>query len=175
MVDGPLTSMKMGKHWERPIEALENDSVDLDQCKVLVSDSITRELNAKPNISVLSKIKLYSQKSQLDIDPISQIRKIFDENSNPPFIDYLEKQLIRRLDDGMQIEDALQQSLEATIIWHAGEVKSRLQGEVNHSHEKQKISQEKAQNLIEKINRTLDGLDVKPIGEAVLNDKKNAF
>lgn len=175
MVDGPLKNMDLGKDWDRPIEALENDAVDLDQCKVFVSDSITRELNAKPNISVLNKIKLYQQQSQLDIDPTYHIRKIFGENSKPPFIDQLEKQLIRRLGDGMQIEDALPQSLEATIIWRADEVKNRLQEKVIHSHEMQEIDQEKSQNLIEKISRTLDGLDVQLIGEAVLKGDKNAF
>ena len=175
MTDGPFKNMELGHRWKRFAEAVHNDAVDQTERIALASNNIARELCISDNIATLKDLEAYTQQGQRDLDPVSSVQAIFEKHPKSSFNDRLQKELIYRLGDGVQVEVALPDAVKASVTSHIGETKNRLQEECIRLREEKELGAEKCQSTIEESNITFDAVNIPAICDAIYEGDKKAF
>ncbi len=175
MTDGPFKNLKLGKGWNRFVEAVLNDAVDQSECTDLANDSLVRGLLTSANSAILENLYAYAGQDQMVFDQVSDVEDIFDRHDKTPFSDQLQKQLIYLLTGGVQMASALAEAIEASVESHIAATENRLQEEFISLRESRALSEEKYESGIAKVYTTFKAVDISEICNALRGGNKNAF
>lgn len=175
MSDGPFKNLRLAKHWKKFAKAAYNDAFDQAECCGIASDAVVRDVLTEPVKALLSVLKAYVDRNQLDFDPWSSIEKIFNEHSRVPFADTLQKEMSYRLTDNIAPGVALEQALASSVKDHVNISRTRLQEECIRSCEFGEMRQDHLDHTIERTNSIFESLNRNDICDAILACNKNAF
>lgn len=175
MTDGPFKNLKLGKGWNRFVEAVLNDAVDQSECTDLANDSLVRGLLTSANSAILENLYAYAGQDQMVFDQVSDVEDIFDRHDKTPFSDQLQKQLIYLLNGGVPMASALAEAIEASVESHIAATENRLQEEFISLRESRALSEEKYESGIAKVYTTFKAVDISEICNALRGGNKNAF
>lgn len=175
MTDGPFKNLKLGKGWNRFVEAVLNDAVDQSECTDLANDSLVRGLLTSANSAILENLYAYAGQDQMVFDQVSDVEDIFDRHDKTPFSDQLQKQLIYLLNGGVPMASALAEAIEASVESHIAATENRLQEEFISLREARALSEEKYESGIAKVYTTFKAVDISEVCNALRGGNKNAF
>jgi hypothetical protein len=175
MSDGPFKNLKLVKGWRKFTEAAYNDAFDRVECCAMASDAVVCDVLTPPVQSLLSVLKAYVDRNQLDFDPLSSINKIFSEHSRVSFADTLQKNMSYQLSDNVAPSVALEQGLASSVNDQINISRTRIHEECIRSCEVGEMRQDQLDRTIKRTNSVFESLNRNTIYDAVLACDKRAF
>lgn len=175
MSDGPFKNLRLAKRWRKFAEAAYNDAFDQVECRAMASDSIVRDVLTGPVQTLLSVLKSYVDQKQMDMDPLSSIERIFDENSKGQFANILQKEMAYRLSDNCTQKEAFEQALASSVREQINISRTRIQEECIHSCEIGEMKQGQLDRTMDRTNTVFESLDRQSICEAIRACNKQTF
>lgn len=175
MSDGPFKNLRLAKHWKKFAKAAYNDAFDRDECCGIASDAVVRDVLTEPVKALLSVLKAYVERNQLDFDPLFSVDKIFSEHSRVPFADTLQKEMSYRMNGNVAPGVALEQALVSTVNDQINMSRTRMQEECIRSCELGEMRQDQLERTIGRTDSIFESLNRNNICDAILACNKHAF
>jgi hypothetical protein len=175
MSDGPFKNLKLGKRWKRFFDAVQNETFNSPECCAMASHALMHEFFTDNVRAILAALQANANRKQLDLDPLSSVESIFNDNMKTPFSDTLQKQLAFRLNDQVSPADAVQQALEDSVVKHSNDAKDRIVDECLRAREAGEIRHDLFYRSVSNIKASFDALAKNKVCDALLDGNKNAF
>jgi hypothetical protein len=175
MTDGPFRNTELSSSWKRYGQDLVSDAASLDERVKQACHSMLGDVDMKVFSALLKSLGVYAQRSQMDLDPISQIETIFNGYSKSPLTDTFQKHFTANLRDGMLSETALNQALGSIAKEWISTTKNRLDEECIRAREVGDMSREDYSKGIERNGETFAAVDPKTLCDALTSGNKRAF
>ena len=175
MSDGPFNNLKLSGRWKRFAAAAHNDAVDSAQRSALASDALLHDILTVHTQGLLFDLQIYSERAQLDLDPMTSVEGIFHSHNKTPFSDTLEKELVFRLHQHTAPDAAIKQALEASVENQASRAKSRIEEECIGACESGDMRHDQSRRTLTQSRATFDTLAKEAICDALWAGDKNAF
>ena len=174
MSDGPYRNLKLDRKAKRFAEAVQNDAVDEPTRCALASDAIVNGI-LRENGDLIAELQNYGGGGQLDFDPQSSLKAIFEAQPKSEFADHLAREISMRLRDSQESQAAIADSLQAALKTHIGEFQTRIQEVCLEARNSGDMYRDQFEAFIEGSNRSLKDLDQPRILDALKNGNKSEF
>jgi hypothetical protein len=175
MTDGPFKNLKLSRRWKRFAEAAGNDAVDSAERCALASNALVREILTSDTPLLLTKLRTYTERAQLDLDPLSSVAGIFNDHNRTSFSDALQKELSFRLSDHIASGVAMQQALKAAVTTQIIEAKNHFEEECIRACESGEMRQDQFAHTVNRGGVAFNAVPTNEICNAILAGDKNAF
>lgn len=175
MTDGPFKNLKLGSHWKRFAEAVQNDAVDAPERCALAAHALVHETLSENTKALLVDLQAYVNRKQLDLDPLSSVESIFSGHNKTPFSDTCQKEIAYRLSEQTHPASALRQAVEATVIGLKSGARNRIEEECIRVRESGEMREDQFTHTVMQARATFDSLAIDEICDALYAGNKNAF
>jgi hypothetical protein len=175
MTDGPFRNTELSSSWKRYGQDLVSDAASLDERVKQACRSMLGDVDVKVFSALLKNLGIYAQRSQMDLDPVSQIEDIFEGYSKAPLMDTFQKHFAANLRDGLPSETALNQALAGIAKNWINTTKNRLDEECIRARDVGDMSREDYSKGIERNGETFAAVDPKTLCDALTSGSKRAF
>lgn len=175
MSDGPFKNLKLGRHWKRFAEAVQNYAYTSAECSALAKNALLQEILTQDLKALLTELKDFASQVQLDLDALSAVEEIFSRHQKTSFADTLQKEVACRLSDQMPLADAIKQAVEAAVTEQKCEAKSRIVEECILSRDFEGMWQDQFNRTVRESSAIFNGLATNEICEAIFAGNNNAF
>ena len=175
MSDGPFKNLKLGRHWKRFAEAVQNDACTSAECSAFAMNALLHDILTNDVKALLSELRKCASREQLNLDASSAVEEIFRRHQKTSFADTLQKEVVFRLKDQMPLADAIKQAVEAAVTEQKCEAKSRIVEECIVSRDFKGMWQDQFNRTVRELSAIFNGLATNEICEATLAGDNNAF
>jgi hypothetical protein len=175
MTDGPFKNLRLGIHWKRFAEAVQNDAVDSTERCALGSDALIRDILTDDTRALLRDLQSYVNQDQLEFDPLSSVESIFDGHSKSPFADTFQKELVFRLSGRISPDIAIRKALESSVSDQISKAANRIEEECIRARETGEMWRDQFDCTVVQARKTFDALARSEICDALLAGNKYAF
>lgn len=174
MTDGPFKNLKLDSRSKRFAEAVQNEAVDQDTRCAYANDAILNGILSE-NQELLLKLHNHGQDGQLDLDPQTSIKGIFDAHPKSEFSSHLQREVGLRLHEGEASPAAIKNGLEAALETNVGEFRTRTHEACLEAYGNGEMRKDQLDRFVEGSNQALQGIDQPRILEALRDGNKGAF
>ena len=175
MPDGPFNNLKLGRRWNQFAATLDIDAADDSERRALALDAILNDILTEDFQPLLTDLREYERRAQLDLDPLSSVESIFRSRSKTAFGDTFQKELSSRLGHQMTSDDTIGQVLEVSVDYQIRKAKNRIQEECIRLRESREMRREQFDRTVTRANAVFDTLPKGDICNALRAGDKNAF
>ena len=175
MPDGPFNNLKLGRRWNRFAATLDIDAADDSEQRALASDAILNDILTEDFQPLLTDLREYERRPQLDLDPLSSVESIFRSRSKTAFSDTFQKELSSQLGHQMTPDRAIGQALDVSVDYQIRKAKNRIQEECIRLRESREMRREQFDRTVTRANAVFDTLPKGDICNALRAGDKNAF
>lgn len=170
MTDGPFRNAELSSRWKRYGQDLVSDAARTQACHSMIGD-----VDMKAFSPLFGDLKAHAERTQMDLDPVSEVETIFESHPTSPLADALQRHLIANLRDQMPIDEALNRSLESTAKEWIGTTKNRLDEECIRARELGDMKREDYHKGIERNRETFAAIKPNELCDALAMGNKSAF
>lgn len=175
MTDGPFRNAELSRRWKCYGQDLVSDAVSPEERTMQACHSMLGDVDMKVFSPLLSTLKAYAQRLQMDLDPVSSIDAIFDSHSKSPLTDILQKHLTANLRDQMPPARALDQALVGTARDWICITKNRLDEECLRARDLGDMRREECRKGIERNRETFTAINPGDLCNALTSGNRRAF
>ena len=176
MTDGPFRNAKLKKCWEDYGEDLVNDAMSPKERAARAGENMLKDVdNLKEISAVLSDLQAQAQNSQLDLDIISLVRNQFENQSLPPFMNSLQKELIASLHNSMPLDAALDRALQSVVRGEINDQMNRMHEECIAARSIGDMSEQEYQKGTDRNRQAFSQINPDALCEVLKSGQKSIF
>lgn len=175
MTDGPFRNAELSSRWKRYGQDLVSDAASAEERTTQACHSMIGDVDMKAFSPLFGDLKAHAERTQMDLDPVSEVETIFESHPTSPLADALQRHLIANLRDQMPIDEALNRSLESTAKEWIGTTKNRLDEECIRARELGDMKREDYHKGIERNRETFAAIKPNELCDALAMGNKSAF
>nr|WP_313015703.1 hypothetical protein [Brucella intermedia] len=175
MTDGPFRNAELSSRWKRYGQDLVSDAVSAEERMTQACHSMIGDVDMKAFSPLFGDLKAHAERTQMDLDPVSEVETIFESHPTSPLADALQRHLIANLLDQMPIGEALNQSLESTAKEWISTTTNRLDEECIRARELGDMKREDYHKGIERNRETFAAIKPNELCDALATGNKSAF
>jgi type I site-specific restriction-modification system R (restriction) subunit len=175
MTDGPFRNAELSSRWKRYGQDLVSDAVSTEERTMQACHSMIGDVDMKAFSPLFGDLKAHAERTQMDLDPVSEVETIFENHPTSPLADTLQRHLIANLRDQIPIDEALNRSLESTAKEWIGTTKNRLDEECIRARELGDMKREDYHKGIERNRESFAAIKPNELCDALAAGNKSAF
>lgn len=175
MTDGPFRNAELSSRWKRYGQDLVSDAVSAEERMTQACHSMIGDVDMKAFSPLFGDLKAHAERTQMDLDPVSEVETIFESHPTSPLADALQRHLIANLLDQMPIGEALNRSLESTAKEWISTTTNRLDEECIRARELGDMKREDYHKGIERNCETFAAIKPNELCDALATGNKSAF
>lgn len=175
MTDGPFRNAELSSRWKRYGQDLVSDAVSAEERMTQACHSMIGDVDMKAFSPLFGDLKAHAERTQMDLDPVSEVETIFESHPTSPLADALQRHLIANLLDQMPIGEALNRSLESTAKEWISTTTNRLDEECIRARELGDMKREDYHKGIERNRETFAAIKPNELCDALATGNKSAF
>lgn len=175
MTDGPFRNAELSSRWKRYGQDLVSDAVSAEERMTQACHSMIGDVDMKAFSPLFGDLKAHAERTQMDLDPVSEVETIFESHPTSPLADALQRHLIANLRDQMPIGEALNRSLESTAKEWISTTTNRLDEECIRARELGDMKREDYHKGIERNRETFAAIKPNELCDALATGNKSAF
>lgn len=174
MTDGPFKNLRLDPRSKRFAEAVQNEAVDQETRCACAGDAIVHGILPE-NSALIHALRDYGDNGQLDLDPQTEIKAIFNTYPQSEFGDHWQRETALRLHEGEATQEAIFNGLEAALHTYIGEFQTRTHEACLEKIDSREMRKDQLERFINGCNQTLKILDTQRVLDAVWMGNKSEF
>jgi len=175
MTDGPFRNAELSSRWKRYGCDLVSDATDAETRTAQASHSMLEDVDVKAFNALLADLKAYSQRPQMDLDPVPSIEAAFQSHPPSPRMDDFQKHLLANLREQVPLDDALNKALRSSITDWIGMTKNRIDEECIRARDRRDMSPEDYRKGIDRNREAFSAISTDALCDALRTGDKGAF